>query len=87
METSIFTIAEKDIELTFEVNIGSFEYDLEIQHNTDIKWILNINSFGDDSYYYIVYLTNLIRFENINELQCNVNQDIISIIDGLKPKD
>ena len=87
METSTFTISQNGIELTFMVNIGEFEFDLEIAHNSDNNWSINLNNFGDDTYYYIVYLTNLIRFEGINELKCNVDETIIQIVNGLKPKD
>ena len=87
METLTFTINEYGIEKLFTINIGEFEFDLEIQHTTDTKWIINLNNFGDDTYYYIVYLTNLIRFNSVNELKCNVDEDIINKVNELKPDD
>lgn len=85
MEKSKFTIKQGDIEWVFEIVIDNFEYDMEIIKVNDNTFTLNLNNFGEeDTYYYIVYLTNLIRFNSIIELKCNVDATILAEIDNIK---
>lgn len=86
MTQTQFTIKDQITTWDFSVTIDeSFQWDLEINKMSDESWQLNVKNFGiEDTHYYIVYLTNLIRNEGVSDLRCNVDDTIIEIVNGLK---